>query len=99
MKRDWTPAREKVEGEGRCRVCKRGDVKLDAAHVIPRSLSPVEGSMAEDATVPLCRECHTRYDHHQLDLLPYLSPAEQMAATRQAGGIAAAYRITTGSRL
>ena len=96
MRRDWKQARLKVEAEGRCRVCKRSG-ELDAAHVIPRSLSPIEGSQDADAIVPLCRACHTKYDHHQLDLLPYLSLGEQQAATRQAGGILSAFRVTTGS--
>ena len=48
--------------------------------------------------VPLCRDCHRAYDAHQLDLLPYLSVAEQCAAVRGAGGIEAARRRITGER-
>lgn len=39
MKRDWTAAREKVEAEGRCRVCGGGGISrlvLEAAHIIGR---------------------------------------------------------------
>lgn len=95
MKRDWRAARMKVDTEGRCRVCKAAG-ELDAAHVIPRSVSPVEGSQDERAIVGLCRRHHTAYDQHRLDLLPYLTVEEQAHAVVQAGGIAAAYRITTG---
>jgi hypothetical protein len=35
-KRDWTDARRKVEEEGCCRICKRTDRPLEAAHVLGR---------------------------------------------------------------
>lgn len=35
-KRDWTDARAKVEEEGCCRICKRSDRPLEAAHVLGR---------------------------------------------------------------
>lgn len=35
-KRDWTDARAKVEEEGCCRICKRSDRKLEAAHILGR---------------------------------------------------------------
>lgn len=34
--RDWTAARAKVEEEGCCRICKRTDRKLEAAHILGR---------------------------------------------------------------
>lgn len=35
-KRDWTDARAKVEEEGCCRLCKRSNRKLEAAHILGR---------------------------------------------------------------
>ena len=97
-RRNWKEARAKVDAEnGRCRVC--GAPNAEAAHVIPRSLAPgVGNNMGADNIVPLCRDCHTEYDQHRLDLLPYLTLAEQVAAVRQAGGIALAYRRTANVR-
>ena len=98
-RRNWKPMREKVEAEGRCRVCRTSSGPIDAAHVIPRSLAPgVGNNMGADNIVPLCRDCHTEYDHHRLSLLEYLGMAEQVAAVRQAGGIALAYRRTANVR-
>ena len=54
--------------------------------------------MSADNIVPLCRDCHTEYDQHRLDLLPFLTLPEQIAAVRQAGGIALAYRRTANQR-
>ena len=97
-RRDWTEARAKVDdAEGRCRVCKSNRDGLDAAHVIPRSLAPVENQSAE-SIVPLCRRCHTAYDCHELDLLPYLTLDESVKAVEVAGTIANAYRIIKGTR-
>jgi 5-methylcytosine-specific restriction endonuclease McrA len=98
-RRDWREARQKVEDEGRCRVCRTSSGPIDAAHVIPRSLAPGVGTnMGAENIVPLCRECHVEYDQHRLDLLPVLTLPEQVAAVRQAGGIALAYRRTTNER-
>jgi hypothetical protein len=98
-RRDWTAARAKVEADnhGRCRVCKTAGV--DAAHVIPRSINPTEANMGADAVTGLCRRCHTEYDSHQLDLLPYLTLDEQVHAVRMAGSLERARRIITGERL
>ena len=100
-RRDWREARAKVDAEdGRCRVCRHPGA--EAAHVIPRSLAPGVGeNMGADNIVPLCggpHGCHGAYDRHDLDLLPYLTLPEQIAAVRQAGGIALAYRRTTNER-
>ena len=97
-RRDWKEARAKVKYEsGRCRVCYAPNA--EAAHVIPRSLAPgVGNNMGADNIVPLCRECHTEYDQHRLDVLPFLTLPEQVAAVRQAGGIALAYRRTANVR-
>lgn len=97
-RRNWKEARAKVDAEnGRCRVC--GAPNAEAAHVIPRSLAPgVGNNMSADNIVPLCRDCHTEYDHHRLSLLEYLGMAEQVAAVRSAGSIALAYRRTANVR-
>jgi hypothetical protein len=95
--RNWAEARSKVINAGRCRVCRTGQPPIDAAHIIPRSLSPNGGEHA-DAICELCRSCHSRYDRHELDLLPYLSLAEQLSAVTVAGGIEAARRQITGRR-
>lgn len=98
-RRNWRPMRDKVEAEGRCRVCRTASEPIDAAHVIPRSLAPgVGNNMEPENCVPLCRTCHQRYDLHQLSLLEHLTLPEQLAAVEQAGGIALAYRRTTNSR-
>lgn len=86
-------AREKVEREGRCRVCGFGPAeRLEAAHTWDRSLGG-PGFDEPDAVVPLCSTssggpgCHQAYDDHQLDLLPYLTTDEQVALVRLAGSI------------
>ena len=95
--RNWADARRKVIDAGRCRVCRTATPPIDAAHVIPRSLAPNGGEHA-DAIVELCRECHNRFDSHGLDLVPYLSLAEEVSAVTVAGGIEAARRQITGRR-
>lgn len=81
MKRNWSQARAKVDREGECRICTaRRD--LESAHIIPRSLG---GGQSEDAIVPLCPDCHRKYDSGSLDLLPALSYAEQAEAVRVVG--------------
>lgn len=54
-----------------CIVC-GADELIDPAHIIDRSLlSDRQDDLR--AVVPLCRwGCHTDYDEHRLDLLPYL---------------------------
>ena len=80
-KREWSAAHAKVEQEGRCRVC-RSLTELDPAHIVPRSLG---GGQADLAVVPLCRTCHTAFDSHRLDLLPFLTYEEQAEAVRVLG--------------
>jgi hypothetical protein len=41
--------------------------------------------MTADAIVPLCREHHTAFDAHRIDLLPHLTYAEQAEAVRVIG--------------
>jgi hypothetical protein len=93
--------REKVETEGRCRVCGDGPAwKLEAAHTWDRSLG--KSSFDDpDLVVPLCGElhgtgCHQLFDRHSLNLLPYLTLQEQLALVKAAGGIARAMKRAVG---
>ena len=94
-------AREKVEREGQCRVCGAPAEVCDAAHVWNRSQGG-PGWDDPDAIVPLCSRikggagCHDAYDAYQLDLLPYLTTAEQVALVRYAGSIQRAYDRARG---
>lgn len=97
MKRDWRAAREKVDLEGRCRVCRTGG-RLEAAHVIPRSLAPGAENQAAANIVPLCPRCHRAYDSHDLDLAPYLVLEEELAAVRSAGSLSLALRRVSNRR-
>jgi hypothetical protein len=100
MKRDWRAARAKVEAEGRCRVCGRSDLRLEAAHIVSRAR--VRPGAGEDPAniVPLCaRDCHARYDRRALDLLPYLTRVEQAKAVElHPGGLLGAVERITGER-
>lgn len=86
-RRNWQTARAKVDREGECRLCS-SHYDLQAAHVVPRSIG---GEQLEESTVPLCAECHRKFDAHELDLLPALTYAEQAEAVRLIG-ISRAYR-------
>lgn len=116
-KRDWTEARAKVEREGRCRYCKSMIRPLEAAHLIGRAADSKGKSntitVKAMSIVPLCGpfgdsdSCHTKYDHHQLDILPYLTLEEEMQAVADAAalqgakkgkGLAAAYKRLTGGK-
>lgn len=93
--RDWLAAREKVDHEGKCRVCRQHAgpfLHIEAAHVMGRRHDPTQSVRPEDV-VPLCRECHRLYDAHALDLLPHLSYAEQAAAVELVGMERARVRI------
>lgn len=93
-RRDWGPARAKVDDEACCRRC-GGTFRIEAAHVIGREVDKDAAYVVLAVrVVPLCNYCHTAYDAHQLDLLPYLRLEEQIAATRDAGGIELARRRT-----
>ena len=93
-RRDWTEARGKVETEARCRVCKRTDRGLEAAHVMGRKYDPRDGRVEPDDVVPLCRDCHVEFDLRRLDLLPYLTIAEQARAVSHVGIARALRRIS-----
>lgn len=96
--RSWAAPRAKALREGRCRVCRRSDTRLDAAHIIPRSrVAPGPGE-DERNIIPLCREHHAEYDLRQLDILPFLYPDEQGYAVEVAGGLLSALERITNER-
>jgi hypothetical protein len=86
--------RAKVAGRV-CLVC--GERPVDPAHLVPRSLGGCDES---DCVVPLCRLHYRRYDHGQVDLLPYLEP--RLRAELQLGlghlGLLGLLRRVTGCR-
>ena len=99
-RRDWSLAAAKVHGdEQRCRNC--GETPVEAAHVIGRSRDQRSGNtltVSPDSVIPLCRDCHRKYDARDLDVLPHLTVREQAQAVTDAGGIIAALRRVTGER-
>src|SRR3954467_15102543 len=101
-RRDWRKAIAKRYAEGQCRVCDT-PLELESAHLISRRCDEPDGSgvlvVHEDSTVPLCSPHHRSYDAHGLDLLPYITLAEQVRAVYEAGGIEAARKRLTGGRL
>jgi hypothetical protein len=96
LRRDWSAARAKLAGEGVCRVC--GAEHPQAAHLIGRRHdTPSENGalrVEADDVVPLCERCHRAYDAHRLDLLPYLTRAEQARAVELVGLVAALRRLS-----
>ncbi len=101
--RDWSLAVAKKEEEGRCRVCNAPAMwDLECAHILGRKydqpISPNSKTLLviPDRIVPLCgvrgHSCHQRYDAHELDLLPYLTTAEQAQAVLDAGSIGRALK-------
>lgn len=104
-RRDWTDAIAKVADEGCCRICKRTDRKLEAAHVLGREHDePKIGAGGKplkelyvdpDRILPLCgpfpEGCHGDVDHNRVNLVHHLTIAEQVQAVKDAGGIAPAW--------
>ena len=78
-----------------CIVC-GAEHRVDAAHLIPRSL----GCGNPLCVVPLCRSCHRAYDSGELDLVPYLEPAWRAQLAHAVGhvGLIRALRRITGER-
>lgn len=91
----------------RCRVCGRGDRRIELAHVIGREhdLKDVEvrdgfrvALVRPDRVVPLCGpaidtgSCHWAYDAYRLDLWDYLTEREKELAIEDAGGLGRALR-------
>lgn len=94
------PCRQKVEGEGECRLCSWATVdQLDAAHLIPRSVKSGQGFDDPDSCIPLCSAakggpgCHEDYDAHRVGVLGFLTLTEEVYAVLAAGGLEAARRI------
>jgi 5-methylcytosine-specific restriction endonuclease McrA len=79
-RRNWTAAHQKVQDELYCRVCDRQ--ADDPAHIVPRSRG---GSDEADNILPLCREHHTQFDGHRIDMLEHLTREEQAEAVRLLG--------------
>jgi hypothetical protein len=96
IRRDWSAARTKLAAEGVCRVCAGEPVQ--AAHLIGRrhDRAGEQGARAVDPDdiVPLCEVCHRAYDARRLDLLPYLTRAEQARAVELVGLMAALRRLS-----
>ncbi len=102
----------RVCGRDPGRLAREG-LRLEAAHTIGRGRDWAAAKQKPGSAttvrpgdiVPLCgpatttSTCHSKYDRHQLDLLPYLTEAEQVAAVEAAGGIEKARRRLTGERL
>ena len=63
----------------------------EAAHIIDRSLG---GCDHPDCAIPLCRLVHRAYDEGRIDLLPWLTHAEQAHAVEHLGLLRALRRIT-----
>ena len=97
LKREWGEARIKLADEGVCRVCGTAS-SLEAAHVAGRKyderVSKSKAVVHPDDIVPLCREHHTQFDHHEIDLLPYLSIPEQVRAVSHLGIYGALRRLS-----
>lgn len=101
LRRDWHDAREKIDHEGRCRVC--GDSwALEAAHTVGRARDERQRGASivhidPNAVLPLCQRCHQAYDAGRLNLLGFLTLDEELCAVRAAGGLEAARRRIIGS--
>lgn len=98
LKRDWTDAEEK---RTYCRICGTFS-NVELAHVMGRKYDQPKtpGSKTlyvhPDSVVPLCgpfpEGCHGDQEHGRVDLLPYLTPDEQLRAVYEAGSIDTARR-------
>jgi CspA family cold shock protein len=79
-----------------CIVCGT-DKRVDAAHVIPRSLG---GCSHPLCVIPACRRCHRAYDAGELDLLPHLEPGWRPQLAHAVGhvGLIGALRRISGNR-
>ena len=95
MKRDWSAARAKVDASV-CRSCGTTG-RLDAAHIISRSIKGVDNQSA-DNICPLCRRCHEAQHRGELKLIAsgLLTTEEQAAAVLSAGSIHQAVELIDG---
>lgn len=81
----------KVAREG-ARIAAPSSGPVDPAHITPRTQG---GCDHEDCVCGLPRRLHERYDEGKLDILPYLTRAEQAHAAGHLG-LLGALRRTTG---
>lgn len=90
--------RQRTAVAGRvCIVC-GSDRRIDAAHLIPRSLGGCGDPLC---VVPACRVHHRAYDRGELDLLPYLEPGWRAQLAHAVGhvGLIGALRRIRGRHL
>lgn len=104
IRRDWTDAIEAHQGEP-CAVCGK-TTGLELAHTVGRALDRPTGRggaryVHPDSVITLCgpstdpSTCHGRFDGHQLDLRPYLTP-DQLAWAIDRIGYGPAMRALAG---
>lgn len=97
LRREWGEARKKLADEGVCRICGTAS-SLEAAHVAGRKyderVTKNKAVVHPDDIVPLCRDHHTQFDHHEIDLLPYLTVPEQTRAVSHLGIMGALRRVS-----
>jgi hypothetical protein len=93
--RNWKKARQKVDLEGGCRVC-GSDYMIEAAH--SSYIRFDDNTVDPDRVIPLCKQCHMKYDAHELDILAYISYEEQAIVVRDLG-IVRAYKRLTGESI
>jgi hypothetical protein len=91
-RRNWRYARQKVADEKFCRICANPN-GLQAAHILGRALDSSD-TVLPCYIVPLCPACHHRYDRHELDLWPHLTPTERRRAILRVGEGNARRRIS-----
>ncbi len=101
MKKLWSYAREKIEKEGVCRVCKSNHW-IQSAHTIGQKYQDVklddgDVMVMPDSVIPLCQQHHELYDKRLLDILPYMTNEEQSNAVAAVGIERARKRLTSGS--
>ena len=102
--RVWDDAVAKAQAEGCCRKCFSREM-VECAHIAGRKYDQPKLGWPKsrlwvnpDHIIPLCKRCHMRYDAHELDILPLLTPDEQAEVVRCLG-IISALRRTTSKRL
>lgn len=99
MRRDWTAANAK---RGPCRYCGRTGSRIELAHIAGRRYDRPARPGAKtlrvdpDSVIPLCgpftdsRSCHARFDHHEIDLIGGVTPAEFLRCVEDLGSEEAA---------
>ena len=104
-RRQWGPAREKLEMEGSCRRC-GAVVGLECAHTMGREHDRNEPlfhrpwkpyTVAPERIIPLDSDCHRLQHERKIDILPLLTVEEQLQAVADAGSIELARRALAPS--